>query len=132
MKLAALFSFLFLLFFHVVFVSAQELKQDADSAFHFYEVPTKHSYPGGIAVDSKGSVWFTQYRTNKLAIFTKAAYFKEYEVPTQGANPYDIAVDSNGNVWFVESGANQIGRFNPSQANLMSMKSRPKRASLQE
>ena len=78
------------------------MNQEKESAFVFYDIPTEHSFPGGIAVDSKGNVWFSEYRGNKIAMLNKAGVIREYETPTKDSNPYDIAVDSKDNIWFIE------------------------------
>ncbi|MBI5180457.1 MAG: hypothetical protein HZA05_03525 [Nitrospirae bacterium] len=66
----------------------------------------------GIAIDSRGDIWFAELLGNKIGRFSPAKEeFSEYSIPTTDSGPYNIAIDSKGDVWFTERNANKIGRF---------------------
>ncbi|MBI5180458.1 MAG: hypothetical protein HZA05_03530, partial [Nitrospirae bacterium] len=76
MKKAAVLFFLLFAFIIYSNISAAQVNQEKESAFVFYDIPTEHSFPGGIAVDSKGNVWFSEYRGNKIAMLNKAGVIR--------------------------------------------------------
>ncbi|MBI5181885.1 MAG: hypothetical protein HZA06_03110 [Nitrospirae bacterium] len=66
----------------------------------------------GIAIDSKGNIWFAEMLGNKIGRFSpEKEGFSEHDIPTPNSGPYSIAIDSKGDVWFTERNANKIGRF---------------------
>ncbi|OGW48794.1 MAG: hypothetical protein A2Z50_07475 [Nitrospirae bacterium RBG_19FT_COMBO_42_15] len=72
----------------------------------------------GIAIDSKGNIWFAEMLGNKIGRFSpEKEEFSEHDIPTPNSGPYGIAIDSKDNVWFTERNANKIGRFNSSASS---------------
>ncbi len=68
----------------------------------------------GIAVDSKGMVWFDDHLSNRVGVLNPAANggsgtFTAIKVSTE---PNDgLAIDSNGNTWFTEDYGNKLGEI---------------------
>ncbi|MBI5180357.1 MAG: SMP-30/gluconolactonase/LRE family protein [Nitrospirae bacterium] len=66
----------------------------------------------GLAIDSKGNVWFTVLLGNKIGKFApNKEEFSEYTVPTDSSGPFSLAIDSMDNIWFTERNANKIGKW---------------------
>jgi|GEM_PF-1651404 len=66
----------------------------------------------GLAIDSKGNVWFTVVLGNKIGKFaSNKEEFHEYTVPTPASGPFSLAIDSKDNIWFTERNANKIGKW---------------------
>jgi len=47
-----------------------------------YSIPTTSSFPEGITAGPDGSLWFTEYMSNKIGRITTAGIITEYSVPT--------------------------------------------------
>jgi streptogramin lyase len=76
------------------------------------------SYPVGIVVDNKGSVWVSEHGASSIVEYVPSnSTWKKY--PTSQANaspgtgPATLAVDSQGRLWFAEHYANRIGWLDP-------------------
>ena len=105
-----------------------------------FEIPTKYSSPFGLAIDSKGRVWFTEMAGNSLGVLDPSTgELKEYRIPSTVGLPeieweYDpkkrdtpekainvysvggpgnVVVDKDGYVWFVMQLGNSVVRFDP-------------------
>jgi virginiamycin B lyase len=76
--------------------------------------PPNFSSPVFLAIDKRGSIWFTETNSNAIGLLVpgKKPAWKQWGVPTRNAIPYDLVLDNNGNIWFSEFGANKIGFFN--------------------
>jgi YD repeat-containing protein len=73
--------------------------------------------PTGVAVDSKGNVWVTDVKNNRIEEFNhQGEYVRRFgwEGTTVGdvKEPYGVAVDAKGNVWVADTGNNRIEEFN--------------------
>jgi virginiamycin B lyase len=58
--------------------------------------------PESITVASDGTVWFTEFWSNKIGRLTPAGALTEFPIPTPESAPRGIVAGSDGNVWFVE------------------------------
>jgi sugar lactone lactonase YvrE len=68
-----------------------------------YNIPTKGSYPIGIAAGPDGNLWFTESTGNKIAkISPSSGKITEYNIATQMAAVDGIAAGPDGNLWFTE------------------------------
>ena len=74
-----------------------------------FELPTRHSGPGDVAVDPSGAVWVLEPGANKVARFA-AGRFEEFSVPTPNAGLTALAVAPDGAAWFTETRAHKLGR----------------------
>jgi streptogramin lyase len=74
-----------------------------------YPVPTANSRPYDLAVDSTGTLWFSEQRGGKLGMLVRAGagagytITQEYAVPLANARPEGVAVDSQDKVWLAAS-----------------------------
>jgi virginiamycin B lyase len=79
-----------------------------------YKVPTTDAFPEDIAVSSKGLVYFTEMKANKIGRFDPATTkFTEFDVPTPDSQPSGIVVTRDGIIYFTEIRANKVARFDP-------------------
>jgi virginiamycin B lyase len=75
-----------------------------------FDVPTRRSGLGDIAVDAGGAVWFLEITANKIGRFA-GGRFEEFAVPTPGAGLTALAVAPDGAAWFTELRAHRLGRL---------------------
>jgi virginiamycin B lyase len=76
-------------------------------------LPTPHSIPYGIAVNSAGIPFFCEFGTNKLAsISPDTMGITEYPLP-EGARPRRIAITADDIVYFTDYAQGRLGRFDP-------------------
>src|SRR5260221_11768823 len=67
-------------------------------------VPTPGAGPWGIAIDSKGTIWFTEHYVNQIGSFDpNSQTFHEVATPASNSDPYGITVDASNNIWFTEN-----------------------------
>lgn len=87
---------------------------NSDVLLNNYLEPSGYSSPVFLIVNSKGTIWFTEPKTNTIGslIHSASPSWHQWTVPTSNANPYDLTSDNNGNIWFTEYSANKIGFFN--------------------
>jgi streptogramin lyase len=79
-----------------------------------FPIPTSSSSPMGIAMDSSGDLWFTEFKANNIAEIDATTHaVSTYSIPTATSQPFGIAAGPDGNLWFTEFGGNQIGMINP-------------------
>ena len=76
------------------------------------------SYPVGIAVDGKGSVWVSEHGGSSIAEYIPSdSMWRKYPTSqasaSPGTGPATLAIDSLGRLWFAEHYANRIGRLDP-------------------
>jgi len=79
-------------------------------------VPPETSVPHGMARAADGSIWFTQFKSKKLARldFSKGnpPAIVEYPLGRKSKTPHDLVVDDKrGRVWFVDNHADAVGRL---------------------
>ena len=100
--------------------------------FEHFQVPDAKAYIAGIALDTKGNVWYAAQGTNRIGVVvrTDLGYLTgdapaaaaaprpamptdfsmtEFDVPTSNALPGIVAVDSESRVWFTQMGGGWIG-----------------------
>ena len=77
-------------------------------------VPGKPSdKPYGIAVDSKGVIWYTKYSENMLGFVDPATgQGKEWALPRPDSGPHRMHIDNDDNLWIPLSGYGTLLRYN--------------------
>ena len=85
-----------------------------------YKTPTPNSAPRRGSMDSRGHVWFAEYRGNKIAMFdTETQRFQEWMPPTPWAQPYDVVADKNGEAWSGSMVNDRVTRLNPKTGEMV-------------
>ena len=74
-----------------------------------FDVPTRASGLGDVAVGADGAVWFVEIAANKIGRFA-AGRFEEFRVPTPNAGLAGLAVAPDGAAWFTELRGHRLGR----------------------
>lgn len=74
-----------------------------------FDVPTRASGLGDVAVSADGVVWFVEIAANKIGRFA-AGRFEEFTVPTPNAGITALAVAPDGAAWFTELRGHRLGR----------------------
>jgi len=86
----------------------------SSGAISLKKSPTPRSRPYGIAVDSKGTPFFCEFGTNKLAsISPDTLTITEYDLP-QGARPRRLAITPDNMVYYTDYARGRLGRLDPS------------------
>jgi virginiamycin B lyase len=75
-----------------------------------FDVPTRGSGLGDVAVDAAGVVWFLEQQANKIGRFTEGR-FTEFAIPTPSPGLSALAVAPDGAVWFTELRSGRLGRL---------------------
>lgn len=96
---------------------SERAKRDGRKGFREFALP-EGGGPAGIAIDSKGRVWFAENSGNRIGRITLAPgsdkpIINEYPLPARKRNPNGVAVGGDGNVYFTELAANRIGQVTP-------------------
>ena len=88
-------------------------KVTTSGVFTEYGIPSRGSFPRGIAVGSDGKLWFTEpgEQTNRIASVTISGASADYAMPTSGSVPHGIALGPDGNIWFTERSANKVAKI---------------------
>jgi virginiamycin B lyase len=86
------------------------LRLAPDGQMDAFDVPTRRSGLGDVAVDASGAVWFLEINANKVGRFT-GGRVEEFAVPTPNAGLTALAVATDGAVWFTELRAHRLGRL---------------------
>lgn len=69
--------------------------------------------PYGIAVDSKGLIWFTKYSENMLGfVDPTTGQGKEWSLPHTQSGPHRMHIDDQDNLWIPLSGTGSLLRYN--------------------
>jgi virginiamycin B lyase len=85
-----------------------------------YDVPTPHSYPHRLIVDSEGIIWFGEHVPGKIGRFDpKTETFKEYVLPGPKATPYAIRMDQEKQIWYSSDDMDIVGRLDPSTGKVV-------------
>ena len=92
----------------------QLLRIGPDGAATAFEVPTRQSGLGDIAVAPNGMVYFLEITANKIGRFADGR-FEEFTVPTAKAGLTALAVAPDGAAWFTELRAHRLGRLHNSK-----------------
>ena len=74
-----------------------------------FEIPTHGASPSDVAVDSKGRVWFLEFRANKIGRFEDGKFY-EIDVPGS-AGLTGLAIAPDGSVWFGMLREHSLGRL---------------------
>lgn len=85
-----------------------------------FDVPTRNSGLGDLAIDQSGAVWFLELRANKVGRFAEGR-FAEFEVPTPSAGLASLAAAPDGSLWFTELGVGKLGRIKNGQVSEFSL-----------
>jgi virginiamycin B lyase len=88
----------------------QLLRVAADGTGSTFDLPRGGAVPTDIAVGSDGSVWFLQFRANRIGRF-KDGQFSEVEAGQENAGLSGIAVAANDDVWFGMMRRASLGRL---------------------
>jgi sugar lactone lactonase YvrE len=78
---------------------------------------TASGLPAGVAVNSEGDVWVSEWETNAVKEFSATGTFIRNVTiasPCTGAlnGPYGVAIDSLGNLWVTDSNNDRVLEFN--------------------
>ena len=90
--------------------SDQLLRIAPDGGTTAFDVPTRRSGLGDIAVAADGSVYFLQTSANKIGRLADGK-FEEFAVPTPSAGLVSLAVAPDGAAWFTELRGHRLGRL---------------------
>jgi virginiamycin B lyase len=74
-----------------------------------FDVPTRASGLGDVAVGADRAVWFLELAANRIGRFA-GGRFEEFVVPTSSAGLTGIAVAPDGDAWFTELRGRRLGR----------------------
>ena len=75
-----------------------------------FDVPTRNSGLGDIAVAANGAVYFIEMTANKIGSFV-GGRFDEFAVPTPRSGLTALAVAPDGAAWFTELRGHRLGRL---------------------
>jgi virginiamycin B lyase len=77
--------------------------------------PTPKSRPYGMAVDSRGAIFFVEFGTNQVGSVDPATLkIREYPLPDPASRPRRITITSDDMVWYTDFSRGQLGRLDPS------------------
>ena len=75
-----------------------------------FDVPTRGSGLGDVAVDATGAVWFLEQQAGKIGRFADGR-FTEFAIPTPSSGLTALAVAPDGAVWVTELRSGRLGRL---------------------
>jgi virginiamycin B lyase len=75
--------------------------------------PTPRSRPYGMAVNSKGTVFFVEFGTNKIASIDDSMKIREWTLPDANARPRRIAIGPDDIIWYTDFSRGYLGRLDP-------------------
>src|SRR3954471_12085630 len=85
-----------------------------DGAIKLVESPTVNSRPYGVRLDSKGTPFFDEFNSNKIASADpKPPIIREYPLPDKRARPRRIAVAKDDTVWSGDYARGCLGHLDP-------------------
>jgi virginiamycin B lyase len=79
--------------------SGKLVRINPDGTSASLDIPRRGAVPTDLALASDGSVWFLEFRANRLGQF-KAGKFTEFEVGRENVGLSGLAVAADGAVWF--------------------------------
>jgi virginiamycin B lyase len=88
----------------------QLLRIAADGTGKTFDLPRGGAVPTDVAIGSDGSVWFLQFRANRIGRF-KDGQFWDIEADPENAGLSGIAVAPNDDVWFGMMRRASLGRL---------------------
>src|SRR6266487_4315473 len=85
---------------------------------HAGKTLTLPSAPNELALDARGTVWFTEFNAATLGrLDPRTGLIRHYPLAArrsvQMLLPYGVAVDPQGMIWFTELSTDQVGRLDP-------------------
>jgi virginiamycin B lyase len=86
----------------------------ADGTSRTFDLPRGGAVPTDVAVGPDGSVWFLQFRANRIGRF-KDGQFSDVEVGRENAGLSGLAVAPNGDIWFGMLRRASLGRLRDGQ-----------------
>jgi virginiamycin B lyase len=92
----------------------------ADGTSRTFDLPRRGAVPTDIAVGSDGSVWFLQFRANRIGRF-KDGQFSDVEAARENAGLSGIAVAPNNDVWFGMMRSASLGRLRDGQITVFAL-----------
>jgi virginiamycin B lyase len=81
-----------------------------DGSMTYFDIPTRGSVPSDVAVSSEGTVWFIEFRGNKIGRF-HGNRFEEISVGQETAGLTGLTVAPDGSVWFGMLRKGSLGRL---------------------
>jgi virginiamycin B lyase len=79
-----------------------------------HKTPTADSGPRRGSLDSRGRVWFGEFRGNRIGMFDpETQRIQEWVPPTPWAYPYDVVADKNGEAWAGSVFTDRVTRLDP-------------------
>ncbi len=92
--------------------AGQIVRINTQGKLDWFWVPTPASAPTDIVADRDGTIWFLEFRSNKLGRF-KNEEFSEYPVPSEFsiAGLAGLAAAPNSDIWFAMVREHALGRF---------------------
>jgi virginiamycin B lyase len=81
-----------------------------DGAIATVQLPRPGAVPTDIAVGTDGSVWYLEFRANRIGRW-KDGVFESHEVGKENAGLSGLAVDRDGTVWFGMLRQSSLGRL---------------------
>jgi virginiamycin B lyase len=88
----------------------QLLRIAPDGSMQMFDIPTRGSSPGDITVAADGSVWFLEFRGNKIGRFADGR-FEEFPVGEESAGLTGLDVAPDGAVWVGMLRKGSLGRL---------------------
>src|SRR6266702_5084779 len=90
---------------------------------HVGKTLTLPSAPNELALDARGTVWFTEFNGDALgSLDPRTGLMRHYPLSArrsvQMLVPYGVTVDREGMVWFTEMSAGRIGRLDPTTGRI--------------
>src|SRR6267142_153902 len=87
--------------------------------FQPFPEPTPNSAPRRGSMDSRGRLWFGEFRGNRIGMFdTETQRFQEWMPPTPWAQPYDVVADKNGEAWAGSMFTDRVTRLDPKSGQM--------------
>src|SRR3974377_456634 len=92
----------------------------ASGEIKLFTPPTNGARPYGMAVNSKGTVFFEEFGTNKIgSIDPKTLEIHEYPLPDAASRPRRIAITGDDIVWYTDFARGYLGRLDPAHGKTM-------------
>ena len=98
----------------------QLLNIATDGTSRTFDLPRGGAVPTDVALGSDGSVWFLQFRANRIGRF-KDGQFSDVEAGRENAGLSGIAVAPNGDVWFGMMRRASLGRLRDGRVEIFAL-----------
>jgi len=90
---------------------------------HAGKTLTLPSAPNELALDARGTVWFTEFNGDALgSLDPRTGLMRHYPLAAkrtvQTLVPYSVTVDPQGMVWFTEMSGEHVGRLDPTTGRI--------------